>query len=175
MDSWAADCMRDRPKLCRGQNRSQPDSPGSSKIQRERYDMNASKILMASALAIAATCGVASAQTIPEGRVYTFHSKAQGACPALDWHVVVEANDKLAGMISWDDMKAMARASGTLNMQARTFTMQAHEVGGQGRTATVDGTVRQDGYLVANVKGPKVTCIGITVPWFVPPPGGSNG
>jgi hypothetical protein len=136
--------------------------------------MNASKFLTASALAIAATCGVASAQGLPEGRVYTFHSKAQSGCPALDWHVVVGANNSLAGMISWDDMKSMAHASGTVNMQARTFSMQAHEVGGQGRSATVDGTVRQDGYLVANVKGKNVTCTGITVPWFVPTPS-SNG
>jgi hypothetical protein len=88
--------------------------------------------------------------------------------------VVVGANNSLAGMISWDDMKSMAHASGTVNMQARTFSMQAHEVGGQGRSATVDGTVRQDGYLVANVKGKNVTCTGITVPWFVPTPSGNG-
>jgi hypothetical protein len=136
--------------------------------------MNASKILTASALAIAATCGVASAQAIPEGRVYTFHSRAQGSCPALDWHVVTGANNALDGMISWNDMKSMAHAAGTINPQARTFSMQAHEVGGQGRSATINGTVRQDGYLVANIKGPNVACTGVIVPWFVPPPV-SNG
>lgn len=124
----------------------------------------------AGALALAAVSGSAWAQAMPEGRVYTFHSKAQAGCPALDWHVVVGANGALAGMISWDDMKAMARATGTVNMQARTFQMTAKEVGGKGRTATVDGTVRQDGWLVANVKAPNVTCTGINVPWFTPPP-----
>jgi hypothetical protein len=67
-------------------------------------------------------------------------------------------------------MKSMAHATGTVNMSARTFSMKAQEVGGQARTATVDGTVRGDGWLVANVKGPNVSCQGIAVPWFTPPP-----
>jgi hypothetical protein len=129
-----------------------------------------SKLLATAAVGIAATCGLAAAQGLPEGRVYTFHSRAQGGCPALDWHVVVGANNSLDGMIAWNDMKQMARATGSVNMQSRSFQMNAKEVGGQGRTATVSGTVRQDGYLVANVKGPNVSCQNITVPWFQPPP-----
>jgi len=134
--------------------------------------MNLAKLIAASALAITAVCGVASAQqgTPPDGRVYTFHSRAQGGCPALDWHVVAGANNTLSGMIAWDDMKAMAHATGTLNMAAKTFQMTAHEVGGQNRSATVDGSVRQDGYLVANIKGQNVNCTGVVVPWFVQPP-----
>ncbi len=50
--------------------------------------------------------------------------------------------------------------------------MTAVEVGGQGRTATVDGTLRTGGWLVANVNGPNITCQGINVPWFVAPPSG---
>ena len=134
--------------------------------------MNLAKLIAASALAITAVCGVASAQqgVPPDGRVFTFHSRAQGGCPALDWHVVAGANNTLDGMIAWDDMKAMAHATGTLNPTARTFQMSAHEVGGQNRTATVDGSIRQDGYLVANVKGQNVNCIGIVVPWFAATP-----
>ena len=134
--------------------------------------MNISRFPAASALAMAVTCGVAAAQPLPEGRIYAFHSRAQGGCPALDWHVVVGANNTLDGMISWDAMKSMARASGSVNAQARTFSMQAREVGGQGRTATVDGTLRGDGYLLANIKGPNVTCANVAVPWFVTPAGG---
>ncbi len=136
--------------------------------------MTLSKIIVTGAIVIAATCGVASAQDMPEGRVYTFHSRAQAGCPALDWHVVVGANGALEGMIAWNDMKQMARATGTVNMPARTFQMTAKEVGGQGRTATVTGTVRQDGWLVANVKGPNISCQGINVPWFTPPPMGNG-
>ncbi len=126
------------------------------------------KTISASALAIAAACGVASAQGMPEGRVYTFHSGAQAGCPALDWHVVVGANGALSGMIAWDNMQKMAHATGTVNMQARTFQMTA--TGPKGGTATVSGTVRQDGWLVANIHGPNVSCTGINVPWFTPPP-----
>ncbi len=109
-------------------------------------------------------------QQLPPGRVYVFHSAPHGACPELDWHVVLESNDVLTGMISWDNQQHVARASGTLNRQARTFSMTAQEVGGRGRTANVSGTVRQDGWLIANIEGPTVSCLNIDVPWFVPPP-----
>jgi hypothetical protein len=75
-------------------------------------------------------------QQAPEGRLYVFHSKAMGGCPALDWHVTVGAGNALSGMIAWDDMKAMAKASGSLNMSNNTFSMTATEMGGEGRIAT---------------------------------------
>jgi hypothetical protein len=130
--------------------------------------MSRSKLLTASALAIAATLGAASAQNPPAGRVYTFHSRAQGGCPALDWHVVAAGDGSLSGMIAWNDMKSMAKATGSINAQAKTFQMTATEVGGQAATANIDGSLRSDGYLVANVHAPNVTCTGIVVPWFVP-------
>ena len=46
---------------------------------------------------------------VPEGRIYVLHSPAVGACPSLDWHIVVEPNDVLAGVIAWDDMRTIAR------------------------------------------------------------------
>jgi hypothetical protein len=131
-------------------------------------------IIVAGALASTMLCGSVSAQQAPAGRVYVFHSTAQASCPALDWHVVVAGDDSLSGMIAWDDMKAIARVSGKVNMSAKTFAMTAKEVGGQGRTATVDGTVRSDGWLVANIKGPNINCQGINVPWFVPSPSGGG-
>jgi hypothetical protein len=132
--------------------------------------------ISASVLALAATFGVASAQDMPVGRVYTFHSSAQGGCPALDWHVVVGAGGTLSGMIAWNNMQSMARATGSVNGQARTFSMTAKEVGGKGRTATVSGTVGQNGWLNANIKGPNVNCENINVPWFAPgTSGGANG
>jgi hypothetical protein len=61
--------------------------------------MFSAKVISASALAIAATCGVASAQeSLPEGRIYVFHSSApQAGCHALDWHLVVGADNTLVG------------------------------------------------------------------------------
>jgi hypothetical protein len=132
--------------------------------------MNALKLVAAGVLAITGTCGVASAQDLPEGRVFAFHSRAQRGCPALDWHIVSGANGALSGMISWDNMKSMAKATGSVNPQSRAFQMTATEVGGQQRSATVTGTVRQDGWLVADIKAPKLNCKGVTVPWFTPPP-----
>ena len=134
--------------------------------------MHIARVLTVGALVLTASIGVASAQSsaLPPGRVYMFHSSAQGGCPSLDWHVVVGENNTLDGMIAWDNLNAMARASGTINPTARTFAMQAREVGGQGRSVTIDGTVRQDGWLVANIHGQNVSCTGIDVPWGTPPP-----
>jgi len=142
--------------------------------QREKDSMTLTKRIALTGLALAASIGVATAQA-PEGRLYVFHSKATGACPSLDWHVMVGADGALMGMIAWNDMKDMAKATGTLNTSAKTFTMTATEVGGQGRTATVDGKLRSDGWLIANVKGPKIDCKGITIPWYTPPAGAGNG
>jgi len=125
------------------------------------------KLATAGALAMAATCSVGLAQTPPEGRVYSFHSGPQGGCPGLDWHVVANGNS-LEGMIGWDNMKSMAHATGTVNPAAKTFEMSAKEVGGQGRTATITGSVRSDGWLVANIKGPNVDCKNVAVRWFAP-------
>jgi len=111
---------------------------------------------------------------LPEGRIYAFHSKAQASCPELDWHLVVGANNTLTGMISWDNMKSIARASGSANPANRTFTMNAVREGGSGHGATINGTVRQDGWLVANIKGQNVNCQGIVVQWFVPTPGSDS-
>lgn len=122
------------------------------------------------ALVIAAICGGAAlAQNFPQGRIYAFHSQAQGACPPMDWHIVTEGNDKLVGMISWNGMQDMAKATGTYNAKTGTFEMTAKEVGGQGRTADITGTVDSStGWLTAKVQGSGVKCQGVKVPWFSP-------
>ena len=129
------------------------------------------------ALAGVTVCYGAAAQVMPPDRVYMFHSKATGQCPALDWHVGVDdENHTLSGMIAWGEhMQAMARATGTVNMTNRTFEMKAQEVGGQGRTAEITGQVRQDGWLVANITGPNMVCNNITIPWYRPQGGAHNG
>ena len=129
----------------------------------------------AGAVVMTATCNLALAQQVaPEGRVYVFHSQKTGACPHLDWHVVVGPNNSLGGMVAWNDMKSMASVNGTISPN-RTFTMTREGSWRPGRTATITGQLRQDGYLVANVKGPSIDCQGITVPWFVAPPSTEGG
>src|SRR5580704_6957859 len=78
--------------------------------------------LTSTAAVLAAAMSVALAE-VPEGRIYVLHSGAIGACPSLDWHIVLEPNGILAGMISWNGMKTLARVTGTVNQRSRTFTM----------------------------------------------------
>lgn len=129
--------------------------------------MSVSRLLATGAMALAATCGVALAQVPPAGRVYVFHSTAQGGCPALDWHVVAGANGALSGMIAWNNMQSMAKATGSV--ASGKVNMTATEVGGQGRTATVNGTLRSDGWFTVNISGPNVDCKGINIPYYVAP------
>jgi hypothetical protein len=78
-------------------------------------------------------------------------------------------------MISWNNMESMAHASGSLDMRTGAFHMTATEVGGQSRTATINGTVTpSSGWLKADIQGPNANCQGIQVPWFTPPPGGGG-
>ena len=107
---------------------------------------------LATGIAIAATCGIAAAQNTPQ-RLYAFHSAPQHGCPALDWHVLLTDGATLEGVVSWNNMQSLARVSGTLNETARTFQMNAQEQGGQGRTATINGSVESNGYLVASIDG----------------------
>ncbi len=129
--------------------------------------MSSSRLYAASAILIAAASGIASAQGLPEGRLYAFHSGPQSGCPGLDWHVVANGS-QLTGMISWNNMQDMAHATGTVNVQARTFQMTAKEVGGQGRTATITGSVEPNGWLLANISGSNVNCKAVKVQWFSP-------
>ena len=121
------------------------------------------------ALAISAISGVVFAQ-LPPGRIYAFDSSANGSCPPIDWHIVVGPNNTFTGMISWDGMKSLAHITGSANQQTGAVQMTAQEVGGQGRTATIDGTVQQDGWMAVNIKGDNVACQGLSIPWFTPPP-----
>jgi hypothetical protein len=136
--------------------------------------MTLAKSLALSAVIGIATLGVASAQS---SGLYVLHAKATATCPALDWHVVVEVTstgDDLSGVIGWDGMKHLANVSGTLNPNTRFFEMKATEIGGEGRTAKIDGQLRLDGWLTANIDGAGVNCKSVVIPYYVPPAGGSN-
>jgi hypothetical protein len=100
--------------------------------------MSVGRLIAATSAAFGLWLGAAVAQ-VPQGRVYVLHSPAAGACPSLDWHIVVEPNDILAGLIAWDDMKTMARATGKVDRPNHTFTMTAVELGGQGQPPPLMG------------------------------------
>jgi hypothetical protein len=75
----------------------------------------------------------------------------------------------LSGLIAWNNMQSVARVSGNVNLQTRAFQATGTEVGGQGRTASITGTVDPNtGWLTANIQGANVNCQGIRVPWFSP-------
>jgi hypothetical protein len=121
------------------------------------------------ALSAGAMLTTAHAQLPPApGTLFVLHSTAQGACPALDWHVVVGEGGTLSGMISWNGMKSVANVTGTTNAEHQ-FSMTATEIGGEGRTATITGQRRpRDGWLIADVNGPGIACKEIEIPVFHP-------
>ncbi len=124
--------------------------------------------MTAGVLGAGAMLNTAHAQLPAPGTLFALHSTAQGACPALDWHVVVGEGGTLSGMISWNGMKSVANVTGTTNAEHQ-FSMTATEIGGEGRTATITGQRRpRDGWLIADVDGPGIACKQIEVPVFHP-------
>jgi hypothetical protein len=107
-----------------------------------------------------------------KGRLYAFHSAPTGACPGMDWHVVLQPDQSLAGFIAWDGMKHIAKVSGKLET-GRMFQMIAVEEGGAERHGTVKGQV-EDSFIVASLEGTKTGCDNqqISVPFFA---GGLSG
>ena len=76
----------------------------------------------------------------------------------------------LSGLIAWGGMKSMAKAVGRMDRKTGTFEMTAVEFGKRGRTAKIEGAVRPDGWLLANVTGPRMSCSAIAVPPYRAPP-----
>jgi hypothetical protein len=109
-------------------------------------------------------------------RLYAFHTGKMGACPGLDWHITVEPDNKLVGFVAWGQRgERMARLDGQINSD-RSFKMNANEVGGAGRTATVSGTAQGD-YVRAMVEGSGSGCDGqmLQIPRVVGGLGGGGG
>ena len=122
--------------------------------------------LFLAALAIAVASGSASAQTVPPaGRMYVYHSLPTYPCPGLDWLLVAGENGSITGMGAWDQMRGMAKATGTIKDGQVNLTAASDD----GRTATMTGTVGADGLLLLNITTPNVKCEGVKVPFYVAP------
>jgi hypothetical protein len=130
------------------------------------------RLAIAAAAAIVTISGAAVAQT-PQERVFSFHSNSSSNCPSLDWHLVVQPNYTVSGMVGWQNMQSVARVSGSMNAQAKTYQLTAQEVGGN-RTATISGTIIAPDHITANIKGPGVDCQGLDI-WAYTPQRGSVG
>jgi hypothetical protein len=129
--------------------------------------------LLASALTLSGLYHPAGAANVrvPEERIYVLHSKAVGTCPSLDWHIAATPDGTLSGLIAWDNLKSIAKATGRVDRQNRTFSMTAVVIGAEERKAAIDGQVRKDGWLIANVRGDHINCSAIAVPIYAGPPG----
>ena len=78
-------------------------TPYESLYWKGNFDMRARLLLAtmaAGALGAVATLNTAYAQVPAPGTLFVLHSTAQGACPALDWHVVVGENGTLSGILA---------------------------------------------------------------------------
>jgi hypothetical protein len=133
------------------------------------------RLIATGVLALTAVTGAASAQqqsyNLPPGRIYAFSSDPGGGCPGLDWHVVVQPGNALAGFIAWNHMQSLATVKGSVNTQTGAFELAVEEVANRGRTATVTGKVDPStGWMTASVQGQGLSCQNIRVPWLSPPP-----
>src|SRR5947209_18876865 len=119
--------------------------------------MNFSKVpaaVLAGALLSCVGGSIASAQGTAQtwgqsGTTYAMHSNAAGACPALDWHLVVMSDGTMSGMVGVDDMKTMFRVAGTYS--GANFHLDGHEVGGT-RAGAVNGQL-QEGQIAMTLGG----------------------
>ena len=146
--------------------------------------------LAAVALSLSSTVALAQ-RAAPGDRVYELHSEAQGTCPALDWHIVVSPDGVLSGTFAYPDRKMIAEVAGSIlphvqversgpslggDPNTQQFRMIATELGRhKKRMAEITGIIQRDGWMVAAVKGEGVSCKGIKVPLFAPPPGARPG
>lgn len=103
--------------------------------------MRSSKLYASVAIIALATAASLSPVLAQQGKpqLFAYHSgPVVGGCPGLDWHITREPNGQLSGFVGWDHMQHMAKLEGSINKD-RNFVMEAKEVGGAGRTATVHG------------------------------------
>ncbi len=131
--------------------------------------MRPAAIALATILAISGTEGASLGEEATKAGLYVLHSAPQGNCPALDWHVVVKVDGTVAGMVSWDEMRSIAQVIGVVRSKDRTFHLQARELGGDGRTAVIDGIIKDDESLVMNIAGPNIDCQNAAVPRIMMP------
>ena len=131
--------------------------------------MKTARYLLAAAAAITVTSGSAFAQfaPLPGGRIYPYHTAPTFPCPGMDWLLTTGENGSISGIVAWDQKNSVARAVGSINKDGQV-QITATEIGGQGRTATITGTVDAKGWLVLNITGPNVKCDGINVPYWTP-------
>jgi hypothetical protein len=120
-------------------------------------------------------CTPSSAPSVEQGQggLYAYHTgPVVGGCPGLDWHITLGPDGSLVGFVAWDQGQHIARLKGALHPD-RNFEMNAQEVGGAGRTASVKGRAAGS-YINAVINGSGTPCDGdyLNIPRVV---GGLSG
>lgn len=87
--------------------------------------------LAACLVALAATASCALEQ-VPIGEWNLIHTVAQGSCPALDWHFLVDGERNVQGYVAVDQFRRIATLSGVLNPDD-SFQMWATDASGSRR------------------------------------------
>ena len=109
--------------------------------------------------------GTATALEPTRGELLSFHSEGYGECPDLDWHLVVGAQKQLTGLIAWDNMKNVARVSGSFNEEGK-FHLELQPMSGSGAKGSVEGQLPEyTGWLTASVTGAGCPHQQIQVQW----------
>jgi len=110
--------------------------------------------------------GNAVALELTDDRVLSFHSQPSGGCPGLDWHLVAGTNNRLTGLIAWDDMKNVARVSGSANKDGK-FHLALQPLHGVSSEGSVEGQLPDyNGWLTASVTGAGCPHQEVHVQWF---------
>ena len=128
------------------------------------------KLIAASALAIAATCGVASAQgtlTSADG-VWMLHTASKPGCPGLVLHLA-KNGDGLKGFAASGDMAGLSRVNGTLDTTGK-FKLTLVQVDKKGPKGTITGDRESSGWLVGQVTGSGCTDGPLKIPFYIAGP-----
>ena len=91
----------------------------------------------------------------PTRALYDLSSGPQGACPGMDWHVVVSPDKTVSGVVGWDKMQHLAKLSGTVGQDGKLNVTATEE--GSSKTENVSGT--DDGsHLKVGINGTGTSC-----------------
>ena len=118
---------------------------------------------------VAMSLPVSAFAQAPRSGLYAFKSPRLGDCPGLDWHVNVERNGEVTGIVAWEGR--MANVNGMIQKNGK-FQLTAHEAASD-RTAVVVGSSAGD-HLTLTMSGTGGPCDGKTVQVGRPTGGGSG-
>jgi hypothetical protein len=87
--------------------------------------------------------------------LYATSTPTKGACPSMDWHIVVHSDKTVNGMVGWDGDKHMVHLTGTMddNGAIKMNAVDSDSNKADTVTGAVDGSV-----LKARISGTGTPC-----------------